>query len=163
MINPFRSKTFCALSIVFLFLIVANMMLKERQVVENIPSAMGSPGIQMGTLPDTEQSWSNLGSHKPALLKKMNCDRSQYEFFDNNIEVIDTLEQKDDKELSYEDYLKNYDNRDEFYETDTYPRPYNNRPDLSQCVPCKPCKDRTIIVHKMSPKLMGKIKEKLGL
>jgi hypothetical protein len=63
-------------------------------------------------------------------------------------------------------YSNNSNNGKNIYNTNIYPKPIDDRPDLSQCQPCptkcKPCiKKKTILVHKLSPKLMKQIKREL--
>jgi hypothetical protein len=71
-----------------------------------------------------------------------------------------------------EHYKRLSGNRKNLYNTGVYPEPINDRPDLSQCQPCpsppscpvkcEPCPTKkTVLVHKLSPKLLEKIKKKL--
>ena len=87
-------------------------------------------------------------------------DEEDEEDIDNPNKHCDTY--YDPNFYSDDEYNKRLQCRKNKYNTGVYPQPINDRPDLSQCQPCPPCTNKkTVVIHKLCPKLLRKIKRKL--
>lgn len=174
--NPFNNNYFCLAFIVFILLIIVNKELCANNIIENMPSHLGPPGMHLGTEEDNEKVWSNMPNNKTKKLKQLNEHFSCGLNESNQEELMSNEDNEYTKQFVDTYYYPDFYKKDEnvkrlkknknVYNTGVYPEPINDRPDLSQCQPCplkcEPCTTKkTILVHKLSPKLMKRIKNEL--
>ena len=189
--NPLQDNYFRCAFLMILFLLILLGLMYDRQTVECMTSRLGLPGILMGTEPDTDEQWENLPSGKPAMLNAVDNDPAQYNFrdvkesFKNDSEEVAQFDGDDLSEIKMalqnrrqNKQLRNrmrnfdddqYDDRTE-YNTGRYPQPLDDRPDLGSCqnkpTRCAPCPvkcEKTVVVHKLSPELLDRLKAQLEI